>query len=123
MIEHIKVLKMLFEKRPDLTAKNKKGQTAMDITNSKIIIALFWHHLTGAEEAKDLNSTTKVGLQAPTPTLDTSRSQQRSAKDLLKDIKITSPEIAKVQEAKMKEKKAILIGPKPLIKMVRVVLN
>ena len=104
---------MLLEKKPDLTLKNKKGQTAIDTTNSKIIIALFWHYLTGAEEAKNVNNTSKVEL--PPPTLEISRSQGLP-KDLLKGIKIAEPEVAKVQSAKIKEKKAILVGPKPLLK-------
>lgn len=105
---------MLLEKKPDLTLKNKKGQTAIDTTNSKIIIALFWHYLTGAEETKNINNNTSK-VELPPQILEMSRSQGLS-KDMLKDIKIAEPEVAKVQSAKIKEKKAILVGPKPLLK-------
>jgi hypothetical protein len=69
----MKILRLLLEKKPDLTIKNKKGQTAIDITNSKTIISLFWHYLTGSpdsnvsEESK--TPTSKPGLPiAPTKT-------------------------------------------------------
>jgi hypothetical protein len=38
---------MLLAHKPDITIKNKKGQTAIDITNSKTIISMFWQYLSG----------------------------------------------------------------------------
>lgn len=38
---------MLLAHKPNITLKNCKGQTAIDITKSKTIISMFWHYLTG----------------------------------------------------------------------------
>jgi len=46
-IENTKILSMLLAHKPDITIKNKKGQTAIDITNSKTIISMFWQYLSG----------------------------------------------------------------------------
>jgi ankyrin repeat protein len=45
-VENVKILKLLLEKDPNLTIKNNKGQTAIDITKSKSVISLFWEYLT-----------------------------------------------------------------------------
>lgn len=39
-------------RNPDLTLKNKKGQSPIDITRNKAIIKLFWNHLSGKMDAK-----------------------------------------------------------------------
>lgn len=44
-VDDLKILKLLLERKIDLTIKNKKGQTPIDITNSKTIISLFWNYL------------------------------------------------------------------------------
>jgi hypothetical protein len=64
-LENMKILKMLLEKKPDLTIKNKKGQTPIDITSSKTIISLFWHYLTAAAEAN--NAATVEENKTPAP--------------------------------------------------------
>lgn len=58
---------MLLEKKPDLTIKNKKSQTAIDITNSKTIISTFWHHLTGSSESNTSEDNKALVSKSPTP--------------------------------------------------------
>jgi len=68
-LENIKILKLLLEKKPDLTIKNKKGQTAIDITNSKTIISLFWHYLTGDTNSNSSEENKRlVYAKTPGPT-------------------------------------------------------
>jgi len=38
--------------KPELTIKNKKGQTAIDITKNKKIVQLFWEYLGGNLDVK-----------------------------------------------------------------------
>ena len=121
-IEHIKILKLVMEMKPDLTLKNKKGQTAIDITNSKIIMSLFWHYLTGTEETKQLEAMPSEKYGAMRLASDANKVMNKS-RDLLKDLKIKEPEVAKVQDAKQKEKKGALIGPKPISRMVRSIVT
>ncbi len=69
-VENIKILKLLLERKPDLTIKNKKGQTPIDITNSKTIISLFWHYLTGnpdAGSAEEMKGGAAKGHPVPLP--------------------------------------------------------
>lgn len=47
------ILKILLDKNPDLTIKNKKGQTPIDITNSKTIITVFSEYLCKHEDSKN----------------------------------------------------------------------
>lgn len=48
----------MLEKDVDLTIKNRKGQTPIDIANSKTIITLFWNYLKKAGEyAKENKSS------------------------------------------------------------------
>jgi hypothetical protein len=47
------MLKLLLEKNVDLAIKNKKGQTPIDISNSKTIITLFWNYLKKDDELKE----------------------------------------------------------------------
>lgn len=136
----------MLEKKPDLALKNKKGQTAIDITNSKIIISLFWHYFSGNEETKkdQPNQTPDPAKKSPTQKVSSKalvtptavntpttippkiavelpasgKKPAPTSKDVVKDIKIKTPELAKVAETRLKEKKAILIGPKPTKKVV-----
>ncbi len=126
------MLKLLLENKPDLTLKNKKGQTAIDITNSKIIISLFWHYLTGNEDltkpattspapAKDQPTKPTVAAGPPQKiiTVDlTTPKPPKNPKELLKDLQIKPPELAKVAESRPREKKAALVGPKPVKRLV-----
>ncbi len=47
MVENIRILRLLLERKPDITLKNSKGQTPIDVTSSKTIIAVFWNYLAG----------------------------------------------------------------------------
>jgi len=47
------MLKLLLEKNVDLAIKNKKGQTPIDISNSKTIITLFWNYLKKDDGRKE----------------------------------------------------------------------
>ena len=53
------MLSLLLDKKPDITVRNKKGQTPIDVTNSKSVISIFWQYLAGklgqngAEKGKD----------------------------------------------------------------------
>ena len=61
-IENVKILNLLLEKNPDLTIKNRKGQTAIDITNSKTIINIFWKHLTSENKINSIEKGSKKEL-------------------------------------------------------------
>ena len=65
------------EKKPDLSLKNKKGQSPIDITNSKVIISLFWNYLTGGSKQTKTLMTTKNGR--PLSRLDPFKKPERNA--------------------------------------------
>jgi len=59
-IENMNILKLLLEKDPNLTIKNNKGQTAIDVTKSKSVINLFWKYLTkGSDKDKVLEDVSE----------------------------------------------------------------
>lgn len=70
------------EKNVDLTMKNKKGQTPIDITSSKTIINLFWNYL------KKSNSSAKENkaLLSPSHSPKKAISKKCSAKIPIKNI-------------------------------------
>jgi hypothetical protein len=118
LIEHIKILKLILEKKPDLMIKNRNGLTPVEITNSKIIIALFWHYLTGKEDALEVSQKLVVDITAPsTPAIATDK-PKTNPKYALETIKMKEPEVPKIHGTKQKETKAILIGPKSVPKKV-----
>ena len=128
------MLKMMLELKPDLTLTNKKGQTAIDITSSKIIISLFWHYLNGnggdvADKTAPLKDYSQNPLKPSAPASPVSTTQKivinlpsqpnpSKTKYVLKDLRIKAPELAKIPQARPKEKKGLLIGPRPIKKFV-----
>ncbi len=50
LVEHTKILKLLLDRKPDLTLKNRKGQTPINVANSKMVMMVFWHHLYGDDQ-------------------------------------------------------------------------
>jgi hypothetical protein len=76
VLENVKILKMLLERKPDLSISNKKGQTAIDITKSKIIINIFWHYLKGMRTQKPKEEEKGEGQTlADEPTVDLTKSK------------------------------------------------
>jgi len=89
---------MLLEKSPNLALKNKKGQTAIDMANNKLMIALISHFLSGNnEDTKQPNIESK-------PKIDSKKNIDK--------IRIKPPEIPQGYEAKQKEKIKITQRPK-----------
>lgn len=79
----MRILKLLLEKDVDLTIRNKKGQTPIDITSSKSIITLFWSYLKRTGEYSKENKASSPGY-SPKRAL----SKKCSAKVLVKDARL-----------------------------------
>eukprot|EP00826_Nyctotherus_ovalis_P007103 TRINITY_DN1174_c0_g4_i1.p1 TRINITY_DN1174_c0_g4~~TRINITY_DN1174_c0_g4_i1.p1 ORF type:complete len:382 (-),score=74.65 TRINITY_DN1174_c0_g4_i1:664-1809(-) len=76
-VDDVNTLKILLGKNVDLTIKNKKGQTAIDVSNSKSVVALFLSYLkmdsegvkenrANSSQKKTLNRRWQNGAQAKT---------------------------------------------------------
>jgi hypothetical protein len=76
------VLRLLLEKDVDLTIKNKKGQTPIDIGNSKTVIALFWNYL------KKTGEYSKENKSSPGHSPKRALSKKCSAKILTKESRL-----------------------------------
>lgn len=101
---------MLFEKKPNLALKNKKGQTAIDTTNNKFIVSLFVQYFTNKpEKRKD------VPLH-----IDTSQ-KHINFKIISEKIQIKEPEITEGCEPKKKANNRMIQGPKKHIDVFRVI--
>lgn len=65
-IEYTDILKLLLAKNPDLSIKNKRGNTAVDSNKSKVVVSVFWSYLSGtktsssSEGGKDLAEERKL---------------------------------------------------------------
>lgn len=111
-IENIKILKMLFEKRPNLAIKNKKGQTAIDMTNHKFIVSMFVHYLTDKQNEK--KNSPRV-LEFPTKHINLKGIQEKT--------KIKNPDLSQGFEQKQKNKIKLLQGPKKYIEVIVYFIN
>lgn len=76
------MLRLLLEKDVDLTIKNKKGQTPIDIANSKTVIALFWNYL------KKTGEYSKENKSSPGYSPKRALSKKCSAKILTKESRL-----------------------------------
>lgn len=76
-VDDVNMLKMLLGKNVDLAIKNKRGQTAIDVSNSKSVVALFLSYLkmdsegvkenrASSSQKKTLNRRCQNGAQAKT---------------------------------------------------------
>jgi len=97
---------MLLEKNPNLAAKNKKGQTAIDMANNKLMISLISHFLSrNPEEAKQAKAEIKSNRQAKLK-VETDK------------IQLKSPEIPQGIDSKQKEKAKIMQRPKKHLEVI-----
>lgn len=97
---------MLLEKKPNLTLKNKKGQTPIDLTNNKLMISTFSLYLSkkSPEEPKS---------QKDTPRLPEEKKKNiKNLKEISEKMQIKVPALPQGYEAKQKEKIKVLQGPK-----------
>ena len=116
-IENAKILKLLLAYKPDITRKNKRGQTPIDVTSSKTIIALFWRHMSGklerdgedgakveAETGIEIESKARTPLATDAKDMNVETSSKTKAKML---------EIAKKPDPRLKENKEGNKCPQP----------
>jgi hypothetical protein len=95
---------MLLEKNPNMTLKNKKKQTAIDMASNKIMISLISHFLSKTpEESKIIKADTKT-------------------RKMSEKIQIKNPEVPKCIESKQKEKLKITQKPKKYIDVISGIL-
>ena len=91
---------MLLEKNPNISLKNKKGQTAIDVASSKNIVELISHFLyNNKEDSKQINKAEKLRKIS-------------HFKELSERIQIMYPEFPQNAELKQKEKAKITYRPK-----------
>jgi len=73
-----------------LAIKNKKGQTPIDVSNSKTIITLFWNYLKkNSTEAKE-NKVVQSPKRALNKCLDRVKTSQKCYADSKPDATLTS---------------------------------
>lgn len=89
-IDDINILKLLLEKNVDLAIKNKKGQTPIDVSNSKTIITLFWNYLKKDNDGSKENKI--VPPQSPKKALNKKCLDKIQAKTSQKCYADTKPD-------------------------------
>lgn len=91
------VLKLLLEKNVDLAIKNKKGQTPIDVSNSKTIITLFWNYLRKNNDGTKENKI--ITLKSPKKTLNKKSLEKIQAKNPQKEYADTKSNATSVSKA------------------------